>query len=522
MLKLSLALLLLGVFAGLLYYRRRNRERRPAIIGPRAVGAPAPGQPQLAALVGADEDAVLCLDRQTVVTYWNPAAESLSGRTAIDALGHRLEEVLPDVPLDGEMCARLAAGDSIRGSLAKALRHDGVAAAREFQFAPLRGADGSVEAFSLRIRDVSALRAARTVASRTYARLEALLETATDGIHVLDERGELVFYSQSFARMLGYSTEEMQGLNVVDWSPSEVVDEFAETIPRLIDAVRVVETQIRRRDGAMLDVEVSTKSVSLNGRGFLYRSARDVGERNRADREIRLHLQELERINKELDEFVYVASHDLRSPLRAIKTLAQWIIDDDPSVDAKTRDRLQLIQARSQRMAHLLDDVMIYARAGKKIEWTGPAMSAAALTAEIAVTLQVPSGYRILTDRSMETAMVQRAPLEQVIHNLIGNAIKHHDRNQGSVRLWAVDMGERYRFYVADDGPGIPELFRESVFDMFTTLRPRDEVEGSGMGLALVRKVVGRLGGECGIQAAQGRGTCLWFDWPKQLQVAQV
>jgi PAS domain S-box-containing protein len=492
---------------------------RPAAQAP----APAAGgvlPVHLAGLLDADDDAVLCLDARGVVTYLNAAAERLSGRPKAAAVGRGLADVLPDVPLDADMLARLAAGDAIRGSLVRRGPPAEPLADLEFHFEPVRAADGSSAAFGLRIRDVAAARAAQTAASRAHARLRALLETATDGIHVLDEHGDLVFFSHSFARMLGYSIEELAGKNVAAWSPFEDVDEFAETIPRLVDAVRVAETQIRRRDGVMLDVEVSTKTVFLNGRGFIYRSARDVGERNRADREIRLHLQELERINKELDEFVYVASHDLRSPLRAIKTLAQWIIDDDPLVDAKTRERLQLIQARTQRMSHLLDDVMIYARAGRKIEWSGPAMSAAALTAEIAVTLQVPSGYRILTDRSMETAMVQRSPLEQVIHNLIGNAIKHHDRNQGSVRLWAVDMEERYRFYVADDGPGIPEIYRESVFEMFTTLRPRDEVEGSGMGLALVRKVVGRVGGQCGIQAAQGRGTCLWFDWPKQLQDA--
>lgn len=363
---------------------------------------------------------------------------------------------------------------------------------------------------------VAALHAAESAAGRHEAQLRALLETASDGIHVLDENGDVVLFSDSFARMLGYSIAEMSRLNLSAWSPEENTEDFAATIPALTDEVSVAQTQIRRKDGSWLEVEVSRRSVQLGGDTYLYRSARDLSERNKIDRENRLHLQELERINAELDQFVYVASHDLRSPLRAIKSLAQWIIDDDPSVDAKTRQRLELIQGRSQRMAQLLDDVMIYARAGNIAAAPGPLMSAAALIAEVAVTLQVPSGYRILADRSLEDAQVHRAPLEQVFHNLIGNAIKHHDKNQGSVRVWAVDTGGRYRFFVADDGPGIPEAYRESVFDMFTTLKPRDEVEGSGMGLALVRKVVGRLGGQCGIQDSSGRGVCLWFDWPRE------
>jgi len=358
------------------------------------------------------------------------------------------------------------------------------------------------------------LQETQILAERERAQLRMLLETVTDGIHVLDERGDLVYCSRAFARMLGFTPDEMTRLHVSAWAPDEDGTDLAATIPSLLEKPSVLETQLRRRDGSLIDVEIGAQSVDLNGLRYVYRSARDLSERKRVDRENRQHLQELERINKELDDFVYVASHDLRSPLRAIKTLAQWIIDDDPSVDAKTKERLQLIQGRAQRMTQLLDDVMIYARAGKTTE-SAAVMSAAALTAEIAVTLQVPDGYRILTDRSLEQVSVQRAPLEQVIHNLIGNAIKHHDRNRGSVRIWAVDMGERHRFFIADDGPGIPEQYREAVFEMFTTLKPRDEVEGSGMGLALVRKVVTGLGGECGIQASAGRGTCLWFDWPK-------
>lgn len=353
-------------------------------------------------------------------------------------------------------------------------------------------------------------------AERGQARLEAVLETATDAIHVLDERGDVVLFSESFARLLGYSNEETARLNLTAWTPLEHMQDFTRTIAAASERVEVVETGVRRRDGTMVDVELSSKRMKIHGSTLLYRSARDVSERRRADREIQSNLAELERINRELDEFVYVASHDLRSPLRAIRSLAQWIIDDDPSVGPATGERLRVIQARAQRMTQLLDDVMIYARIGKAGELAGPLMSAAALIAEIAVTLQVPNGYRILADRSLDSVMVQRAPLEQVIHNLIGNSIKHHDRNQGSVRIWVVDIGERHRFFVADDGPGIPEPYRESVFEMFTTLKPRDEVEGSGMGLALVRKVVKQMGGQCAIQDTPGRGTCLWFDWPRQ------
>jgi len=102
-----------------------------------------------------------------------------------------------------------------------------------------------------------------------------------------------------------------------------------------------------------------------------------------------------------------------------------------------------------------------------------------------------------------------------VFHNLMANALKHHDRAAGTISVTVQELGEHWRFVVEDDGPGIPIEYRQAVFEMFRTLRPRDEVEGSGMGLALVRRIVGRMGGECGIEGPEGRGARFWFDWPR-------
>jgi signal transduction histidine kinase len=229
----------------------------------------------------------------------------------------------------------------------------------------------------------------------------------------------------------------------------------------------------------------------------------------------RRYLDEIDRINRELDEVVYVASHDLRAPLRGITTLAEFILEDDPTVGRTTRERLQQIKRRAQRMAHLLDDILLYARAGRLDAVSGPALPASRLVEEIAVALEVPAGFTLHLDASLLGATVRRMPLAQVLQNLIGNAVKHHDRGVGTITVATREAGSAWRFSVTDDGPGIPARYRESVFDMFTTLKPRDVVEGSGMGLALVRRLVRSFGGECGITENVARGVCVWFDWPK-------
>jgi PAS domain S-box-containing protein len=465
------------------------------------------------AIIDASDNAVISTDLHGHIISWNPAAERLYGYSANEAIGRPAEMLFEATRLEPEIMRRISEGETVRMSISRPLGRNPQAADVEIVCTPLRRPSGEVFATSIIARNIALLKKAEARIAVEHQHLQTLLETATDGIHVLDDRGNIVFFSNSFAEMLGYSKEDMARLNVRDWSVTPP-ERLADPMPRGSEPT-VEETQLRRSDGTLIDVEISARCIVLSGTPYIYRSSRDIGRRLRTERDNQQHLAELERVNKELDDFVYIASHDLRSPLRGIDTLAQWILDDDTSVDSRTGERLRTIKARAQRVARLLDDVMKYARAGRGELQSGSTLSGAALIADIAATLQVPAGYRIDTDDSLSGVLVRRMPLEQILHNLIGNAIKHHDKSQGFVRIWVTEQGNRLRFFVADDGPGIPAAYRDSVFDMFSTLKSRDDMEGSGMGLALVRKLVKRLGGECGVMDSEGRGACLWFDWPQ-------
>jgi signal transduction histidine kinase len=230
-----------------------------------------------------------------------------------------------------------------------------------------------------------------------------------------------------------------------------------------------------------------------------------------------LHRQraELERSNRELQQFAYVASHDLRAPLRAIDALSQWLAQDLQSAfDENQRAQMELLRGRVRRMDRLLGDLLDYARAGGEAVDV-ESVDVGAVLAEVIELCNVPAGFGVVTVAPLPVLETARLPLRRVLLNLIGNAIKHHDRPTGRVEVSVTPTEEHVTVRVADDGPGIPPAFHEKVFQMFQTLKPRDAVEGSGMGLALVRKLVENVGGTVWVEPNGERGAVIAFNWPR-------
>lgn len=224
---------------------------------------------------------------------------------------------------------------------------------------------------------------------------------------------------------------------------------------------------------------------------------------------------ELERSNRELDHFAYVASHDLKAPLRAIENLSLWIETDALEVlPPESRTHLVKLRARVQRMEHLLDDLLAYSRAGR-VQHEREIVDTGRMLRGMFELLSPPPDFRLVVDGDMPVLETQRVPLETIMRNLLGNAIKHHDRTDGVIRVSAADIGQWFEFSVTDDGPGIASDFHERIFELFQTLQPRDRVEGSGMGLAIVKKTVESMGGRVTVDSAVGAGATFRFTWPK-------
>jgi PAS domain S-box-containing protein len=242
----------------------------------------------------------------------------------------------------------------------------------------------------------------------------------------------------------------------------------------------------------------------------------DITERKTMERRLALHARDLRRTNEELEQFAYVASHDLKAPLRGIENLVTWIEEDlEEVLTADTRTNMDLLKSRVRRLESLLDDLLAYSRAGRGDVATEP-VDTKALVEELAGLVSPPEGFVIQASERLPMLDAARSPLTQAFQNLIGNAIKHHDHPaKGHVWVDASSSDGLVEFSVTDDGAGIPEQFRERVFGMFQTLKPRDEVEGSGMGLAIVKKLVERQGGKVWLgEGRDGRGLSVHFTWP--------
>jgi PAS domain S-box-containing protein len=349
-------------------------------------------------------------------------------------------------------------------------------------------------------------------------RMAALVESAEDAILTDSLDGIIRSWNRAAERLLGYSAAQIIGQPVTRLLPEDRCDEEEMILDRIRRGQRVAhfETIRRRRDGSLVDVSLSISAIRDRSGAYLgaSRIMRDVTERRRSEADLRRRNTELAQLNEDLDDFVYCASHDLRSPLTAVNAVVQWMLEDDHSLSPESHGRLALIRNRIARMQRLLQDIQDYARSGHNAETSGPMMTAAELVMDVVELSHVPAGFAVDCHPSLHRVDVRRVPLEQIFHNLIGNAIKHHDRPVGWVMVSVVSNLRCLRFSVKDDGPGVPAEYSESIFEMFKTLKPRDEVEGSGLGLAMVRKIVARLGGKCGVESAGERGANFWFDWP--------
>ncbi|MVN77922.1 hypothetical protein GO988_16450 [Hymenobacter sp. HMF4947] len=222
----------------------------------------------------------------------------------------------------------------------------------------------------------------------------------------------------------------------------------------------------------------------------------------------------LENRNKELDQFAYVASHDLKAPLRGLSSLVQWIEEEATDLSPQLRTYLTQMKGRLARLEDLINGLLAYARASRA-ERQLVEVRVPDLVREVA-DLVVPPGFELVLAPGLPTFLTDRLSLQQVFTNLLSNAVKYHGyTSPGRIAISSHDLGQQYEFRVQDNGPGIAPEHHQKIFLLFQTLRDRHTAESTGIGLSIVKKVVEDQQGSVRVESVLGQGATFIFTWPK-------
>jgi PAS domain S-box-containing protein len=344
---------------------------------------------------------------------------------------------------------------------------------------------------------------------------KVMLRTSLDAFLITDMQGRILEVNDAYCHLLGYSREELLQMSTADIEVVETQEETARHIGTLIKTGSDrFEARKRRKDGHIQIVEESYNYSNLHG-GRIYCFLRDINERKQAEEHRDRLLQELESANEELNNFAYVVSHDLKAPLRGISSLADWLSTDyADKFDDNGKEQMRLLINRVRRMDGLIDGILLYSRVGR-VKETKVAVDLSRLVPEVIDLLAPPASITVTVENPLPTVMAEPTRIQQVFQNLLSNAITYMDKYEGKIRIACIVEGKQWKFSVTDNGPGIKQQHFDKIFQLFQTLAPRDRVESSGVGLALVKKIVEMYGGHVWVDSTVGEGSTFFFTLPR-------
>ncbi len=361
--------------------------------------------------------------------------------------------------------------------------------------------------------------AERKKAGQTLQLFQNLIDRSNDSTFVIEPKwGRFLDVNNRACDSLGYTREELLNKSLKDVEESILDDstlaEYVKKLKRKADLV--IEGRHRRKDGTTFCVETGLKLVSQEKEDYIIAVARDITERKKTEQRQAELFDEVESINQELKDFAYIVSHDLKAPLRGIKTLTDWLAADyADKLDENGREQMDLLLSRVQRMHNLIDGVLQYSRVGRAKEKKGR-VNLNDLVSEVIDTVAPPENIEVTVENQLPVIECEETRIIQVFQNLMSNAIKYMDKPQGRIRIGCVEENGFWNFSVADNGPGIEEKHFERIFRIFQTLSPRDEFESTGVGLTVVKKIVELYGGNIWVESKLGEGSTFFFTLPSR------
>ncbi|MGZ9809904.1 PAS domain S-box protein [Pseudoroseicyclus sp. H15] len=460
-------------------------------------------------------DAIFTCTPEGRITRWNRAAEQMFGASAQQMIGQPIETLVaaPNRPRLAETIGRALAGERLSLQQEDWRRFDTAAPiALSLTYSPVRAAGGEVTGVSAIARDIGAMRAAQET-------LRILVEASPIGKVLIDERGVIDVVNRQVERQFGYAPDALIGRRVEMLLPGlgsqpESGDEAAQ--PSLPHGGEGRDMLGLRADGSTFPVEIALTPVDTPDGPRLLISSIDISDRKAAMDALKARERELKRSNADLEQFAYVASHDLQEPLRMVASFTELLAQRyEGQLDERAQRYIGFAVEGARRMQQQINDLLVYSRVGSRKEPPVPTDASAALRrvmAELAPTIRETGAEITVGELPVVTA--NPGNLGRLFQNLISNALKFHESGPLRIEITAEEVAQGWHFTIADNGIGFDSSEAEQIFEMFQRLHGRGDYSGTGLGLAICKRIVEQYGGRIWAESTPGAGATFHFILP--------
>ncbi|HTJ79093.1 MAG TPA: PAS domain S-box protein [Rariglobus sp.] len=483
---------------------------------------------RLAAIVESSEDAVISKNLDGIITSWNHGAEVIFGYTAAEITGRPITTLIPPDLIEEEsfIQSRLKRGENLPHFQTVRVKKDGTCIDVSVTISVIKDRDGRVVGASKVVRDITEQKNAERGVLHERNFSKAVVDSLPGVFYLYDRNGRFLRWNKNFETVSGYSAAEMAELHPIDFFNGADKERVASRIAEVFaKGESAIEASFVTKNGEEIPYYFTGKRISLDGEDCLVGVGIDISARRQAEaqvselnadleRRVLERTSQLEAANKELEAFSYSVSHDLRAPLRTVDGFSQAVLEDyGPELPEDGRRYLHTIRRGAQQMGALIDDLLKFARLSRAtMEFEQVDMNRLVQVALIDLRINPDDSRVDFRLGKLPPCLGDAALLRQVWVNLLSNAVKYSGRREKAV----VETGSQTKegatvYFVKDNGAGFDMRYADKLFGVFQRLHRAEDYEGTGVGLAIVQRIVHRHGGRIWAESEEDRGATFYF-----------